>query len=83
MEILLSVFTFDEPMFHRPDYPGKDKTLRRFEKFTLDHGGFQVKYNHHLNILPQIKTIYLVYQVVVYFGSVSLLFTTIASSTNA
>ena len=25
----------------RPDYPGKDATLRRFEKFTLDHGGYQ------------------------------------------
>jgi len=43
----------DDPMFvdlgvygwcHRPDYPGKDETLRRFEKFTLDHGGFQALY---------------------------------------
>ena len=25
----------------RSDYPGKDATLRRFEKFTLDHGGYQ------------------------------------------
>ena len=45
MEMVWSVFSFDEAMYHRPDYPGKDKTLRRFEKFTLDHGGFQVKYN--------------------------------------
>jgi len=43
----------DDPMFvdlgvygwcQRSDYPGKDATLRRFEKFTLDHGGYQALY---------------------------------------
>ena len=43
----LANYPVDVIFMHRPDYPGKDKTLRRFEKFTLDHGGFQVKYNYH------------------------------------
>ena len=43
----LDNYPVDVIFMHRPDYPGKDKTLRRFEKFTLDHGGFQVKYNYH------------------------------------
>ena len=40
----------DGALWHRADYPGKDKTLRRFEKFTLDHGGFQVEYQHRLEM---------------------------------
>ena len=27
-----------------PDYVGKDKALRRFEQFTLEHQGFQALY---------------------------------------
>ena len=38
----LANYAVDVIFMHRPDYPGKDKTLRRFEKFTLDHEGFQV-----------------------------------------
>ena len=27
-----------------PDYAGKDEVLRKFEKFTLEHNGFQALY---------------------------------------
>ena len=45
----MSIDGIDGTLWHRADYLGKDKTLRRFEKFTLDHGGFQVEY--HLKVV--------------------------------
>ena len=47
----------DGALWHRADYPGKDATLRRFEKFTLDHGGFQVEYQHHFDFFGSVFSV--------------------------
>ena len=36
-----------------PNWPGADKTLRKFEKFTLEHQGFQGLYAETLLTLDE------------------------------
>ena len=41
-----------------PDYAGKDNTLRRFERFTLEHNGFQALYAETLMNKEEFKTMF-------------------------
>ena len=50
----------------RSDYPGKDATLRRFEKFTLDHGGYQAAIISPHNFATSSQKCVLVWSLLIY-----------------
>ncbi len=39
-----------------PSYKGRDATLRDFEKFTLEHGGYQVSAEMKTNVVLGLST---------------------------
>ena len=43
---------------HLPDFAGRDKTLRKFEKFTLKHNGFQALYAETLMSFDEFCTMF-------------------------
>ena len=43
---------------HLPNYPGREKALRTFEKFTIEHKGYQALYAETLMNYSEFETMF-------------------------